>query len=130
MSMIKYRVHEVAKDFNSTSKVISQILTDYATTPKNHMQVLENDELDLIFEYLTQHNQVGSIAEIFNTPAQAENPSLPRKSPQRMRNLQSLLSSLRSLPLPLRRRRRISLMSPDRWPRSVLSTPVAAQRST
>ena len=72
MSMMKYRVHEVAKDFNSTSKVISQILTDYATTPKNHMQVLENDELDIIFEYLTQHNQVGSIAEIFNTPAQAE----------------------------------------------------------
>ena len=72
MSMMKYRVHEVAKDFNSTSKVISQILTDYATTPNNHMQVLENDELDIIFEYLTQHNQVGSIAEIFNTPAQAE----------------------------------------------------------
>lgn len=80
MSMIKYRVHEVAKDFNSTSKVISQILTDYATTPKNHMQVLENDELDLIFEYLTQHNQVGSIAEIFNTPAQAE-PKLSEKKP-------------------------------------------------
>ena len=80
MSMMKYRVHEVAKDFNSTSKVISQILTDYATTPKNHMQVLENDELDLIFEYLTQHNQVGSIAEIFNTPAQAE-PKPPEKKP-------------------------------------------------
>ena len=79
MSMIKYRVHEVAKDFNSTSKVISQILTDYATTPKNHMQVLENDELDLIFEYLTQHNQV-SIAEIFNTPAQAE-PKPSEKKP-------------------------------------------------
>ena len=27
MSMIKYRIHEVAKDFNVTSKVISQILT-------------------------------------------------------------------------------------------------------
>ena len=80
MSMIKYRVHEVAKDFNSTSKVISQILTDYATTPKNHMQVLENDELDLIFEYLTQHNQVGSIAEIFNTPAQAEPKPSEKKS--------------------------------------------------
>ena len=37
----KYRVHEVAKDFKTTSKVITQILTDYATTPKNHMQVLE-----------------------------------------------------------------------------------------
>lgn len=36
----KYRIHEVAKDFGMTSKDISQILTDYATTPKNHMQVL------------------------------------------------------------------------------------------
>ena len=87
MSMMKYRVHEVAKDFNSTSKVISQILTDYATTPKNHMQVLENDELDIIFEYLTQHNQVGSIAEIFNTPAQAE-PKPADKKPAKSDKLQ------------------------------------------
>ncbi|MDO4815315.1 MAG: translation initiation factor IF-2 [Bacillota bacterium] len=73
MSLIKYRIHEVAKDFNTTSKVISQILTDYATTPKNHMQVLENDELDLIFEYITQHNQISSIAEVFNVAPKAEN---------------------------------------------------------
>ena len=76
-SMIKYRVHEVAKDFNSTSKVITQILTDYATTPKNHMQVLEDEELNIIFEYLTQHNQVG-IADIFNVsakPAEEKKPA-------------------------------------------------------
>lgn len=72
MSMIKYRVHEVAKDFNSTSKIITQILTDYATTPKNHMQVLENEELDIIFEYMTQHNQVASIAEVFNVAPKAD----------------------------------------------------------
>ena len=73
MSMInKYRVHEVAKDFNTTSKVITQILTDYATTPKNHMQVLENNELDVIFEYLTQHNQVGSLADIFASAPKTE----------------------------------------------------------
>ena len=64
-TLIKYRVHEVAKDFKMNSKDISQILTDYATTPKNHMQVLEDDELDIIFEYLTQHNQVNDLAEIF-----------------------------------------------------------------
>ncbi|MGE4353625.1 MAG: translation initiation factor IF-2 [Oscillospiraceae bacterium] len=63
--MNKYRVHEVAKDFGMTSKAITQILTDYATTPKNHMQVLEEYELDLIFEYLTQHHQVSDIAEVF-----------------------------------------------------------------
>ena len=71
MSMIKYRVHEVAKDFKTTSKVITQILTDYATTPKNHMQVLENNELDVIFEYLTQHNQAESLADIFASAPKA-----------------------------------------------------------
>ena len=48
----KYRIHEVAKDFGMASKDISQILTDYAAAPKNHMQVLEDAELDIIFEYL------------------------------------------------------------------------------
>ena len=62
----KYRIHEVAKDFGMTSKVISQILTDYIAPPKNHMQVLENNELDVIFEYLTQNNQVESLEQIFN----------------------------------------------------------------
>ncbi|NLH00406.1 MAG: translation initiation factor IF-2, partial [Clostridiales bacterium] len=66
MSMfIKYRVHEVAKDFKMSSKDIAQILTEYATAPKNHMQVLEESELDIIFEYLTQHNQVEDLAEVF-----------------------------------------------------------------
>ena len=64
----KYRVHEVAKDFNVPTKDVTEILTKYAETPKNHMQVLEDRELSLIFEYLTQHHQVGSIAEIFAVP--------------------------------------------------------------
>ena len=85
MSMMKYRVHEVAKDFNSTSKEISQILTDYASTPKNHMQVLENDELDVIFEYLTQHNQVASLADIFNVAPKQDTkaPAPAAKQPQK-----------------------------------------------
>ena len=64
----KYRVHEVAKDFKTTSKEITQILTDYVTTPKNHMQVLETPELDVIFEYLTQHNQMESLEDLYKTP--------------------------------------------------------------
>lgn len=64
-TLVKYRVHEVAKDFKMSSKQISEILTKYATTPKNHMQVLEDSELDIIFEFLTQHNQIESIEEIY-----------------------------------------------------------------
>ena len=79
MSMIKYRIHEVAKDFNVTSKVISQILTDYIAPPKNHMQVLETNELDVIFEYMTQHNQAESLEEIFKTPAKPAPAKEPAK---------------------------------------------------
>ena len=68
--LMKYRVHEVAKDFGMTSKEITQILTDYATTPKNHMQVLEDDELNDIFEYLTQHHQAASLEELYKVPDQ------------------------------------------------------------
>jgi translation initiation factor IF-2 len=71
-TLMKYRIHEVAKDFGTSSKVISQILADYAEVPKNHMQALENPELDILFEYLTQHNQIESIAEIFAVPEKSE----------------------------------------------------------
>ena len=67
----KYRVHEVAKDFGVSTKEITEILTKYAETPKNHMQVLEDWELSLIFEYLTQHNPVSSIAVIYAEGAKA-----------------------------------------------------------
>ena len=76
----KYRIHEVAKDFGMASKDISQILTDYAAAPKNHMQVLEDAELDIIFEYLTQNHQVGSIAEIF--APDPEEKKAPVKAPE------------------------------------------------
>jgi len=70
--MIKYRVHEVAKDFKTTSKVITEVLTKYATTPKNHMQVLTDHELDIIFDYLTLNNQISDMAEVFAETAPAK----------------------------------------------------------
>ncbi len=76
----KYRVHEVAKDFKRNSKEIADILTQYATAPKNHMQVLEDRELSLIFEYLTQHNQVASIESIFADVYREPKPAQPEKT--------------------------------------------------
>ena len=54
--IVKYRVHEVAKDFGRPTKEIADILTKYATAPKNHMQVLEDRELSILFDYLTQQD--------------------------------------------------------------------------
>ena len=61
----KYRVHEVAKDFNLPTKTITEILTKYVAAPKNHMQVLTDHELSVIFDYLTANNQVSSIQVIY-----------------------------------------------------------------
>ena len=86
----KYRVHEVAKDFGVSTKEITEILTKYAETPKNHMQVLEDRELSLIFEYLTQHNPVSSIAVIYAEGAKAaEKKSAPAAKPAQSAPAQS-----------------------------------------
>ncbi len=86
MAIAKYRVHEVAKDFGLPTKTITEILTKYAETPKNHMQVLTDQELSLIFEYLTQHNQVSSIQTIFadtyQEPAKEAKKAEPAKAAQ------------------------------------------------
>ena len=75
--IVKYRVHEVAKDFGRPTKEIADILTKYATAPKNHMQVLEDRELSILFDYLTQHNQVQSIESIY-----ADTYHEPKPAPQ------------------------------------------------
>ena len=68
--MIKYPVHKLAKDFSKNGKVlpskeIMDILTQYGHPPKNHMQPLNDLELSIVFEYLTQHNQIDSIESVY-----------------------------------------------------------------
>ena len=58
MAIEKYRVHEVAKDFGVPTKTIMEILTKYASQPKNHMQVLTDRELSIIFDRLTQDHPI------------------------------------------------------------------------
>ncbi len=61
----KYRVHEVAKDFGMNSKKILEILEKYTTEPRKHMTALEDKELDMIFETITQENEVASFDAYF-----------------------------------------------------------------
>ena len=75
----KYRVHEVAKDFNIATKEVVDVLTKYAAAPKNHMQALDDSELSLIFESLTQQHPVSSIAVIF---AEGAKPAPKKEAPK------------------------------------------------
>ena len=61
----KYRVHEVAKDFGLNSKKILSILDTHMPAERTHMAALEDRELDLIFETVTQENSVESFDAYF-----------------------------------------------------------------
>ena len=76
----KYRVHEVAKDLNIPTRTVMDILSKYVATPKNHMQVLTDKELSVIFDYMTSNNQVSSIQVIY-ADAAPEKKEQPKAQP-------------------------------------------------
>ncbi|MBO5837601.1 MAG: translation initiation factor IF-2 [Oscillospiraceae bacterium] len=63
--MEKYRVKEVAADFGMQPKEIAQIMEKFFEKPKSNTQVLTDDELNVIFDYITQTNQIESIEVVF-----------------------------------------------------------------
>ena len=75
----KNKVSVLAKEFGMSSKDVVGILKNYTDTVKGPSQVLDERELSILFEYLTQKNQV-DIATIFadtyqekkEEPAEAE----------------------------------------------------------
>ncbi len=74
----KYRVHEVAKDFDIKSNIVVDLLGKYFDGQKKHMTALEEDELDMLFETFTKEHEVADLNEYFEfTPAakKAEKPA-------------------------------------------------------
>ena len=66
----KYRVHEVAKDFNVKSNGVIELLSRYFEDPKKHQTALTDEELDIVFETLTQMKAVQSFDEYFRVTAE------------------------------------------------------------
>ncbi|MBO5869747.1 MAG: translation initiation factor IF-2 [Clostridia bacterium] len=54
----KYRINALAKDFDVKSKDLITILDEAGFAGRTHMAVLDEAELSIIFETLTQQNQV------------------------------------------------------------------------
>ena len=65
MSLAKYNARDVAKDFGMQAKVITGILAEHSVENTSPTKVLTDRELNIIFEHLTQHNQVESIESIY-----------------------------------------------------------------
>ena len=63
--MTKIKAYELSKSFGIPSKEIVKVLHDYGVSEKNHMSALDERELDVIFEYYTQKNQVNDFSALF-----------------------------------------------------------------
>ncbi len=79
--MQKYRVSEVAKDFGVQSKVVIGFLEGMCPPAKKSNTALEENELDLIFEYFTQENQVENFDAYFATAAEKKEEPAPEVAP-------------------------------------------------
>lgn len=65
--VIKVKVSDVAKDFGKSNKEIIELLGDYCDGPaKKASTVLEENELNILFDKLTQQNSVKSLNDYFN----------------------------------------------------------------
>ena len=71
MSFIKYRVREVAADFGMTPKEVTEVIGKYFDKPKSNSQVLTDEQLNAVFDHITQNHQIGSLEQVFAAAKQA-----------------------------------------------------------
>ena len=77
MSLVKYRLKELATDFGVAPKEIVEVLSKYFEKPKSNTQILTEEELNVVFDYITQKNQIASLEQVFAVQQPAKQEAAP-----------------------------------------------------
>ena len=72
MSLIKYRVREVAADLGMAPKEVADIVGKYSERPRSYSQVLTDEQLNAFFDHVTQNNQIASLEQVFAAAQKAK----------------------------------------------------------
>ncbi len=72
MSLVKYRLKEVAVDFGVPPKEIAEIISTHFEKPKSNTQVLTEDELNFVFDRMTALHQISSLEQVFAVQPKAQ----------------------------------------------------------
>ena len=76
MSFVKYRLKEVAADLGITPKEVAEILARFFEKPKSNTQILTDEELNVVFDCVTQTHQIDSLEQVFAAkPKEAPKPA-------------------------------------------------------
>ena len=70
MSLMKYRIRDVATDFGVAPKEIVEIISKFFEKPKSNTQILTEDELNVVFDVITKNHQISSLEQVFAVQSQ------------------------------------------------------------
>ena len=65
MSLVKYRLKDVATDFDLPVKEVMDVVAKFYEKPKSNARVLTEEELNVVFDYITKTHQIESLAQVF-----------------------------------------------------------------
>ena len=76
---VKQKIKDIADDFAMPSKRVIEYVSKFYDKPKSSSQNLTEEQLNVIFDYITQQNQIDSIEQVFAVqkaqPAPAQEPA-------------------------------------------------------
>lgn len=84
--MIKYKVRDVAKDLGVSVKEISDILEKNCGVTKKAMATLEESELNIVFDAVTQKNNVANLDKYFASRNKTAEPAKAEVKPEKKAN--------------------------------------------
>ena len=86
MSLVKYRLKDVATDFNLPVKEVTDVVAKFFEKPKSNTRVMTEEELNVVFDYITKTHQIESLEQVFAVQPKKEEkpaPKAPEKTPEK-----------------------------------------------
>ena len=84
MSLVKYRLKDVATDFDLPVKEVTDVVAKFYEKPKSNTRIMTEEELNVVFDYITKTHQIESLEQVFAVqPKKVEAPveKAPEKVP-------------------------------------------------
>ena len=93
----RYKISDLAKDFNMPSKELIALVTELTGEEKKSSTVLIENEIAMVFDALTKKNSVKSFDEYFATGAENRAEAAKKKQDEKDRKLAEQMAILEQL---------------------------------
>ena len=101
--MIKYKVNEVAKDLGVNSKKVIEVLDKYCGVQKKTTTTLEENELNVVFDYFTQDKNLDNLDAYYAKRnagiEEVEKKNINAKKQNKLKNRAKTLSKKKTIKL-------------------------------